>query len=50
MRAAALAGRVGSLDEHFQRCRGGRVAPPRHAAVMSMLAAVIDEIQVSQYV
>ena len=29
---------------------GLELGPPRHAAVMSMLAAIIDEIQVSQYV
>ena len=48
--AIGLPARLGSLDACSERCRGGRVGPPRHAAVMSMLAAVIDEIQVSQYV
>ena len=50
VRAAAVAGRLGSLDECSQRCRGGHDAPPRHTSVVSILAAVIDEIQVSQYV
>ena len=50
VRAAAVAGRLGSLDECSQRCRGGHDAAPRHTSVMSILAAVIDEIQVSQYV
>ena len=49
-RAAAVAGRLGSLDECSQRYRGGHDAPPRHTSVMSILAAVIDEIQVSLYV
>ena len=30
--------------------RGGHDAPPRHTSVVSILAAVIDEIQVSLYV
>ena len=50
VRAAAVAGRLGSLDECSQRCRGGHDAPPRHTSVVSILAAVIDEIQVSLYV
>ena len=49
VRAAALAGRPGSLDECSQRCPGGHDAPPRHTSVVSILAAVLDEIQVSQY-
>ena len=49
-RAAAVAGRLGSLDECSQRYRGGHDAPPRHTSVMSILAAVIDEIQVGLYV
>ena len=43
VRAAAVAGRLGSLDECSQRCRGGHDAPPRHTSVVSILAAVIDE-------
>ena len=38
-RAAAVAGRLGSLDECSQRYRGGHDAPPRHTSVMSILAA-----------
>ena len=49
VRAAALAGRLGSLDECSQRCRGGHDAPPRHTSVVSILAAVLVEIQVSLY-
>ena len=49
-RAAAVAGRLGSLDECSQRYRGGHDAPPRHTRVVSILAAVLDELQVSQYV
>ena len=33
-----------------QQYRGGHDAPPRHTSVVSILAAVIDEIQVSLYV
>ena len=43
VRAAAVAGRLGSLDECSQRYRGGHHAPPRHTSVVSILAAVIDE-------
>ena len=49
-RAAAVAGHLGSLDERSQRFRGGHDASPRHTSVVSILAAVIDEIQVSLYV
>ena len=49
-RAAAVAGRLGSLDEFSQRYRGGHDAPPRHTLVVSILVAVIDEIQVSLHV
>ena len=49
-RAAAVAGRLGSLDECSKRYRGGHDAPPRHTLVVSILVAVIGEIQVSLHV
>ena len=51
-RAAAVAGRLGSLDAGSKQDRGGRHAPPRHTSVLYILVAVIDEIyiQVSLYV
>ena len=49
-RAAAVAGRLGSLDECSQRYRGAHNAPPRHTDVVSILVTVIDEMQVSVYV
>ena len=49
-RAAAIAGRLGSLDECSQRYRGGHDAPPRHTRAASILVAVIGEIQVCQHV
>jgi hypothetical protein len=44
-----VAGRLGSLDEHSQRCRGGHSAPPRHAAVMSMPGHFMNTMSTLEY-
>jgi hypothetical protein len=48
VRTAAAVGRLGSFDEYSQRCRGGHDARARHYDVLSIIRAVINEIQVSK--